>query len=224
MPVEQDAPEVALEFVDLLYAVPVVDLVARISASDLHHVRASGWTDVSVALAAITFGWVGHHTNRQKLPHALRTLRNAERPFTQIRFLQFLIEIAIIGAYFALGVRAVLPNHQGVGSPDEFWKGGCLVLIFFLYLVWDGLDILITRRQIVKAAVSEDRQELEKWEVRARRGAWVTFLFLLIFGLFLAVGWTGATHKLRSVVVFDLLAILVLYLYRVVQECSLAGS
>lgn len=212
-PGNDDKPEVGLSFVDLLYAVPVVDLATRVASTHLERVRASGWTDVALALAAITFGWVGHHTNRQQLPPALKDVRNSEQPFTQLRFAQFLVEILIIVAYFALGTRALLPDHQGVGSPDEFGKGVCLVGIYLLYLMWDFLDIRIA-----------GQKGLYKWKDRAKHGMWVTLAFLVVFAVFLVVGLTQRNHTLHSVVVFDLAAIACLYLYRAIQEKCVARA
>lgn len=208
---EGDTPDVGLSFVDLLYAVPVADLAARVSRTHLHNVTASGWGDLGLALTAITFGWIGHHTNRQQLPPALRRLRAPATPFSGLRFWQFLVEIFIIGAYFVLGTRAVLPSGGGLGSPDEFGKGECLVAIFVLYLVWDLLDIRIARRE-----------GETKWAKRASAGMSVTLVFVVLFAAFLAVGWTERNHHLHSALAFDLIAIAFLYLYRRVQGYAFA--
>jgi hypothetical protein len=87
---------VSLQFVDLLYAVPVADLAVRVSATHLRHVTASGWTDLAVPLVALTFGWIGHHANRKKLPVALSDARESGRQFLTLRFCQFVVEILIM--------------------------------------------------------------------------------------------------------------------------------
>jgi hypothetical protein len=210
---------VGLSFVDLLYAVPVADLATRIADTHLQHVRASGWFDVLLALTAITFGWVGHHTNRQRMPEPLKSLRNSKQhTFTQLRFVQFLVEIVIIVAYFALGTRAVLPEHQGVAAPDEFWKGVLLVGIYGLYLVWDLLDIRIARREAGRQTDAGAIRELKEWVRRAKRGRTVTLAFVVLFAIFLAIGWSERHHKLGSVVAFDVGAIILLYAYRAIEE------
>jgi hypothetical protein len=75
-----------LSFVDLLYAVPVADLAVRVSATRLHHVQPSGWTDVALTLTTITFGWTAHHNNRSELPPSITKRRQKPtRPFTNAR-------------------------------------------------------------------------------------------------------------------------------------------
>src|SRR5206468_1535994 len=58
-----DSQSVELNFVDLLYAVPVADLAIRASQTNLQGVPLSGWADTSLALWTILLGWIGHHTN-----------------------------------------------------------------------------------------------------------------------------------------------------------------
>lgn len=200
-----EGPDVGLSFVDLLYAVPVAVLATRITETDLSDVRASGWTDVALVLAAVTFGWIGHHTNRQKQPQELKELRRSEYFFSSTWFAQFLVEVLIIVAYLALGTRILLPDGHGVGSPDEYGKALCLSGIFALYLVWDLLDIRI-------AWTGSDAKH------RATHGMWVTLGFLGLSTSFLVVGLAQRDHDLHSVVAFDLAAILFLYSYRAVQE------
>lgn len=105
--------------------------------------------------------------------------------------MQFLIEIAIIGVYFALGTRVVLPNDHGIKQPDELWKGACLVAIYCLYLVWDLLDIGIASMEASSATRdgrAADALELRRWALKATRGMTVTVVFLLVFGVFLGIG------------------------------------
>jgi uncharacterized membrane protein len=73
-------------------------------------------------------------------------------------------------------------------------------------VVWDLLDISIARRAGEYA-----------WRERAIRGRNVTVGFLGVFACFLVFALMGS-DKPHSVVVFDLLAIVFLYLYRVTQE------
>lgn len=203
--VDGNPESVGLSFVDLLYAVPVADIAVRVSATKLKGVTASGWADIALALTAITLGWIGHHNNRVRLPPKEKERRRTT-PFWDLRFPQFVVEVLIIVAYFALGARPVLPGGVGVATPTELWKAEWLTGLFALYLVWDALDIFIAKRA----------QEWE-WRQRAKTGRNVTLGFLVVFVIFLIVASMGSDPR-HSVVVFDLLAIFFLYLYRVTQE------
>jgi hypothetical protein len=199
---------VELSFVDLMYAVPVADLAVRVSATHLHHVTPSGWTDLALALTLITFGWIGHHNNRKQLPPSIKVSREEpRRAFTTARFPQFLVEVLIVIVYFALGTRAVLPAGAGVGRAGTLWKAECLTVVFALYLVWDVLDIY-------SAVVPRPREW--RWADRAARGGFVTLCFVGVFALFSL--WASNHPHPHSVVGFDLLAIVCLYLYRVIQQ------
>jgi hypothetical protein len=213
----QPPDPVGLSFVDLLYAVPVADLAVRISATHLAGITASGWTDIALSITLITFGWIGHHTNRQNMPGSVRERRlEFERPFTRARFLQFLVEILIVVAYFAIGTRMTLPDDQGVPLPTELWKAEWLVAIFGLYVVWDLLDIYIA------VTITPREAAAIAWAKRAARGLGVTLLFLLVFGGFYLYA-RGHKHP-HSVAGVDLLLIGLLYVYRVLQQYCILRS
>jgi hypothetical protein len=202
---------VELGFVDLLYAVPVADLAVRVSGTTLHHVTPSGWGDVGLALTTITLGWIGHHSNRQKLPPGMRANRlRPVRNYWSRRFVQFVVEVLIVIVYFALGTRSFLPAGAGVGRAGTVWKAECLLAVFILYLIWDLLDAWIASKPA------------RAWADRALRGACVTFVFVVVFAAF--VGVALANPHPSSVVLFDLVAIGLLYAYRVVQELVLRAA
>jgi CDP-diglyceride synthetase len=218
---------VSLQFVDLLYAVPVADLAVRVSATHFHHVTASGWTDLAVQMTAITLGWVGHHSNRNRLPAPLLKARNGAKQFLTARFWQFIVEVLIIAAYFALGTRSYLPSGAGIGHPSEEWKAVWLLITFGLYLTWDVLDIYITKRALGRRPSAEDRFELKDWLGLDRRRCAVTSAFLALMFVVLWLEWARNFHPSlphASAVVFDLVAIVILYLYRVVHELALSGD
>jgi len=220
----QSSYQAGLTFIDLLYAVPVADLATRVSKTDLH-MSVAGWADVLLALIAITFGWIGHHTNRQKMPRAMADHRlEPESPFAGAYFLQFAVEVGIIGAYFALGIRA---NLHHVVAATELWKATWLLAVFALYFTWDLLDVHIAiklrnacdseAQRLRYAEATRERlasKALNSWAEQAKAGRAVTFGFLLVFSAFLVVALTGP----RVVIAFDIVAIGSLYLYRRVQQ------
>jgi hypothetical protein len=197
------AESAALSYIDLLYAVPVAGLATRLGSAPPSNVSAAGWFDVAVALSAVTLGWVGHHINRQLLPEAAQQ-RGIERPFTTARFPQLVVEILIIGAYFALVMLAVLHGSPGSQLPKAIW----LAVAFGLYLVWDLLDIGVAKSLLPRP-----------WIKRATTGMHVTATFLLLFAAVVAVAALLGGHPPQAMVMaFDGVVILLLYLYRVVQE------
>jgi hypothetical protein len=203
---DERSESVGLSFVDLLYAVPVAVLATRLDKASPSNVPAAGWTSVALALTAITLGWVGHHANRKTVPPAAR-VREDEEPFTTARFPQFVVEILIIAAYFALAKLAVL----GDGRQPELAQTVWLAIAFALYLVWDLLDIHIA------ASFGGD------WPVRAVRGTEITYLFALLFVAAVLLTLATRHHRLCSAVVFDVSVIAALLAYRIVQELHCAG-
>jgi hypothetical protein len=193
---------VGLSFVDLLYAVPVGVLATRLSDVSLDRVTASGWADTAVALTAITLGWIGHHSNRNRVPECARR-RDRDSPFTTARFLQFVVEILIIGAYFGLAGNVLRAPLSDVD------RAGLIFVTFVLYLIWDGFDIHIAHH-CTKGAV---------WHRRAKRGARVTAVFAGVFAVvWLVVPAVIDLSRPHSTVAFDVALILLLYAYRAVQE------
>lgn len=194
---------VGLSFVDLLYAVPVAALANTVAETQLRHISRSGWADIFLALFALTLGWIGHHSNRQRKAAQGHERPFPPKPFTELHFLQFWAEVSIIGVYFALSVRLLLPGRAGVSASELHWKGSWLVALFVLYFVWDLLDV----------AIACDRKQHD-WADRARHGGYVTFAFIIVF---LAWRLLGPSHS-SSTVAFDLVSIVLLFLYRWIQQ------
>jgi hypothetical protein len=201
---DSDPDRVALSFVDLLYAVPVAALATRVSETHLKGVSLSGWTDIGLALVALTLGWIGHHTNRLRRQKMAPEPSIPTAPFTELRFVQFFFEVFIIGVYFALSTRLRLPGSPGVAMPELHWKASWLLALFVLYLCWDVLDITIAKKR-----------GKHEWETRACWGAKVTGLFIVVFG----VGRLLTPADAHSAAPFDIICIFALYGYRVAQQC-----
>jgi hypothetical protein len=191
---------VSLSFVDLLYAVPVADIATRVGATHLRGISSTGWSTLTLTLALITFGWIGHHNNRRRLARK----RAGEFRFLSPRFVQFTVEVLIIGAYFALGTRLGLSATE----PSATWQAAWLVVAFALYLTWDGLDVVVAK------CCDNDNG----WARTAGKGGLVTAVFLLIFGGLLALVQIKDDHASGWVVGVNLVAIGFLYAYRAVQE------
>ena len=131
--------------------------------------------------------------------------------FGSVRFVQFVVEIGIIGLYFAMSLKLQLPGERPDGTPipeslSLTGLAGLLALVFLAYLAWDVLDI-----------VQAYRKHLTVWRHEACVGAIVTAVFTLVFW----VSWILSHHLHRwreDPIVWAGPIIALLYLYRVAQE------
>jgi hypothetical protein len=196
-----------LSFLDLLYAVPVGDLAMRVSSANLVQVSSADWSALAVILATIVLSWVGLHKNRAAMAYET----HPRRPiglirFWNPRFAQFLIEVIIVGMYFAMGLLLKLPaaGDSAAGPPAEDWLTGLLFFIFVLYLAWDLIDTRLAR--------------LTPWRKPAWDGALVTMKSLVPAGIiFLAVLATEPRNA-TAVILLNALLVILLYAYRVAQD------
>jgi hypothetical protein len=212
--VPDSGTEVGLDFIDLLYAVPVAVLSDRLARTNLAHVQFAGWADVTVAMAAITFGWIGHHTNRRKVPHGARV--EAEKAaFTALRYWQILLEILVIGVYLGLVTRVGLTKQAGVGAPSALAKAAWLGMLYLAYFSWDVLEIAIARKYEARPRRIAAKPP---WRIRACRGAFVTLVFAGVFWVSWSIAFLDRAHRMRLVILFDLAALVCLYAYRVIQQ------
>ncbi len=216
---DESPDSVGLSYVDLLYALPVAAIANLIVEVHSSEVTVAGWFNVGLALTAVTCGWVGHHGNRKLMPKCLRQ-QEEKWFFTTPRFLQFILEILVIAVYFALVLAAQLPDPDGSGGSFEITLTKLLAIGFGLYLVWDLLDIWIasgsSRRSLPCQASS-------KWLDRAIKGMVVTLVFGLVFGVICAYVWAGH-HLTRHIAWFDAGLIVLLVIYRMVQEIVCGGG
>jgi hypothetical protein len=198
---------VNLDFVDLLYAVPVAALATRVGESDIEHLGASTWADIGLALVALTLGWIGHHSNRRRREdEAPDPPWLHERPFWEGSFVQFWVEVLVIGAYFALN-----------GQVE--WKGWWLLGLFLAYLAWDVVDVCVAyARAGDKRTVAP--LSYKDWGKRATEGGVVTALFIIVFIAVLCSAPGGPYRTLP----FDLVCLLLLYLYRVGQHAWIGAG
>jgi hypothetical protein len=215
---------VNLDFVDLLYAVPVAGLATRVGESDIEHLGASTWSDIGLALVALTLGWIGHHSNRRRREDEAPDPPWAnQRPFWEGSFVQFWIEVLVIGAYFALSARLSLPlrppAHPGALNGQVEWKAWWLLGLFVAYLAWDVVDVrLASARAGDKRTVAPFRYK--RWGKRATEGGVVTALFIVIFIAVLCSAPGGPYRTLP----FDLVCLLLLYIYRVGQHAWIGAG
>jgi hypothetical protein len=214
--------DVSLDFVDLLYAVPVAALATRVAEDNLEHVSAAGWGDIVLALIAISLGWIGHHTNRKRRRQdAPDPIKVSNRTFSEWAFLQFWVEALVIGAYFALSTRLSLPGEPGGSAGRMQWKADWILALFALYVLWDILDVASARARAGQASCPRDAQNYDDWARRATQGGIVSAAFVVVFVVVRAV---TPSHAGYSTLPFDVTCIAILYIYRLFQQWWIVGG
>lgn len=214
-----------LSLLDFLYALPVADLAMRVSGAQWRRVPMASWGCLAVSVAVIILSWIGYHQNRHDVAAMTGRGDIGEFGFWDLRFVQFLIEIAIIGVYFLLGLGIDLPTEgRGRGKDhvveqsSALWPASFLVVIFVLYLAWDCLDIRIASKN--KKGIASDKAGLgatEPWREHARCGRKVTLAFLVWFAVVLLVVLLWRPVNSGTIFAVDVILILSLYVYRVIQ-------
>ena len=201
----------SLSFLDLFYAVPVGDLAVRVGTAQLDRVTAADWSTMAVEIAVLLFSWVGVHLNRADM--AQRTAEHwfiSNLKFKTARFWQFCLEVVITGLYLVIGLTLALPQQSGSSPahlPSERWVLGSLLTVWFTYVVWDQLDVHIGRTH----------NDLD-WQHKAEVGRNVSIVFFFIFGAMFAIEWAWQATNDHSILVWNLLALVVLYVYRTTQQ------
>lgn len=102
---------------------PVADLAVRVSAAQLNHVPAGEWSALAVILTVIVLSWIGLHKDRAITADEDRSGRIGDIRFASPEFIQLLIEVVIIGLYFAMGLALNLPA-LGAAPPRSHRRAG----------------------------------------------------------------------------------------------------
>ena len=120
-------PKVGVDFIDIIFGIAAGEVFIGLSNATRHELPR--WGHLGVALAVITFSWVGYHKAKTASPKDLK--------FTNLSILQFLVDIAIVGSYFALvrSAETITATHVTLVT-----EAALLAAIFGLYSVWDILD------------------------------------------------------------------------------------
>jgi hypothetical protein len=194
----------SLSFIDLLYAVPVADLATRVAEADIDRVPAFEWAVLAACITVLVLSWIGLHNNRAEMEIARRH-PVGDFPFLSLRFVQFLLEVVIVGLYFVMGLKLDIPNATStVPSPTISWPAGVIVVVYIAYLIWDTLD-----------ALQAKRDNNSKWLRPAIRGGAVSALFVIIF----AVGYLFLLpHSYDGCTAYASLIALLQPAYRIIQE------
>lgn len=202
----------SLSFLDLIYTVPVGDLAMRVSGAKLDQVSAADWSALAMILTVIVLSWIGVHKDRADLaegPDKRDVI--GEFPFFGLRFVQFAVEVFIIGLYFVMGLHLELPtsDHMAASPPSERSLAQVLLWIFIAYLVWDILDVWLARRAGNLG-----------WQGAAAAGGAVTFPFLIAMAIIYLMISSAPLRTAEPVVWWNVVLMAVLYGYRVTQDVA----
>jgi len=196
-----------LSFLDLLYAVPVGDLATRVSTATPAQVSSADWSALAVIMATIVFSWIGLHKDRAaRLDKSHRRGPIGDTKFWSLEFVQFLIEIVIVGVYFSMGLYLNLPaeNKKATELPAEDWLTGLLLLIFILYLAWDLIDTRLARSG--------------PWREPAWDGAVVTMKSLIPAAAIFIIVLITKPQTPVPVIILNAWLVILLYAYRFAQD------
>jgi hypothetical protein len=129
-----------------------------------------------------------------------------ETKFWSLEFVQFLIEIVIVGVYFSMGLYLNLPaeNKKATELPAEDWLTGLLLLIFILYLAWDLIDTRLAGSG--------------PWHEPAWDGAVVTMKSLIPAAAIFVIVLIAKPQTPVPVIILNAWLVILLYAYRFAQD------
>lgn len=184
---------IGVSYIDLLFGIVVGQVFTGLANARLDE---SGRTShLILALATVTFSWIAYHHTKV---HYLRDLE-----IGTLAFGQFVVDIGILGLYFALAQEAM--GEKGALIP-EAWL---LAAIFAAYFVWDCFQY-----ELFGEALLTQRDGQRKWR-SAMRAMGPNILMALIFVLIAAGVHTHGEPKTETPVVgSDAALLVVMYLYR----------
>lgn len=225
--------KVGLAFIAIAYGVV---LVAVFPMTRPTQIGLAGWFHLSLAASILIISYMGYYSNRQV--YAVWCVR-----FFNIPLLQYLLSFGILFLYWELGIT--LPKRGSHASPLS--EAIIIVIVFGAYLTWDCLEVTLQQsakyiialyradcvpmmpplrrkytwglwwRRPLKRRWGLNGHRIHRFAKDVRAGRAITFVFLLLYGLSLALiiiyGWQGTT----SVVIIDSIYIFGLFAYRYCQ-------
>jgi len=218
---EIDQSKVGLSLISVVYGIVLGE--AFLATLLYNRVLGVSWSKLAVATTAIVLSYIGFYNNRDEYPVW-------KARFVNIPFLQYLLSIATLAAYWGLVAAA-----QGVEVDSVRPEAVLVAAVFAIYLCWDGLQMLVQRSEkyqdVTRTQVAFDELNatgpgqttyaLDNLTNRtiARRNVTLVFVIgTLIMG---GAVWYLNPTDLPSAVAIDALYCLLLLLYRLVQERQL---
>ncbi len=200
-------------FVNILFGL-VVTTAAIEFATEFVILWDEGWSAVSetrlahllLAMALTLLSWIGYHQSQQYPPFLIK--------FLNIPFLQFLLDVLMVIAYYAVVV--VAEGSDRALRPDALPEATLVLLVFVLYALWDWLGFRLFHDPEYASRLESPRDTDET--IGPRRAVTLAFTGLAL--LQFAAIWLIRPRAPGSVIVADGLIVAMLFLYRVGKQLS----
>lgn len=225
--------KVGLSFIAIGYGVVLVAVFPTIQPT---RIGLAGWFHLGLAASILIISYMGFDSNRQE--YAAWRVR-----FFNIPLFQYLISFGILFLYWELGIT--LPKQGSQATPLS--EAIIIVVVFGAYFVWDCLEVTVQESGKYISALYRARhvhmlpplirnymwglwwkhpistrsrwrgRRIHRFARNVRAGRAVTFLFLLLYGLGLAMVAACHLKGTASIVAVDSIYISGLFVYRYSQ-------
>ncbi len=218
---EIDQSKVGLSLISVVYGIVLGE--AFLATLLYNKVIGVSWSKLAVATTAIVLSYIGFYNNRDEYPVW-------KARFINIPFLQYLLSIATLAAYWGLVAAA-----QGVEENSVRPEAVLVAAVFVIYLCWDGLQLKVQRTQkyldVTCIQVRYDELNatgpgrttyaIDNLTKRTVARGKVTLVFVIGLVVMGGAVWYLNPSDLASAVAIDVIYCLLLLLYRLVQERAL---
>ena len=198
----EDETRTGVNFVDVLFAI----VVGKILDLSVHEgvVPLAGKSQLVLAAFVTVTSWVGYHNSLNRAGYFMR-------PFSNLPFWQFSIDILLVYVYFLLAVTAEHPRaaaKSGAGG-DARPEAILVAVMFVLYVLWDAIAFAMR-----KSALYERRPITR--DVQARR--LVSLLGAVVTIITATTVVALQPHSTASVITVDAVLLVTTVLYRLAKE------
>ncbi len=136
---QPDEKGTAAAFVNILFGLVVSQAVIEIVlalrtgyvAEDIDAIHATRLSHLLLAMLVTSLSWIGYHQGTSR-PFLIR--------YWNVPLTTFVLDVSLVATYYALIVVAEHPggDHQSAIPADARPEAVLLVVVFLLYLAWDG--------------------------------------------------------------------------------------
>jgi hypothetical protein len=227
-----ESARVGLGFIAIGYGVV---LVAVFPMQVLAHMGVAALFHLALAASVLVISWMGYYDNRVRFPEW-------RVQFFNIPLWQYLLSFGILFGYWELGITVEKTGgHPATPTPRS--EAFILFIVFLAYLVWGVLEIIVqeskkytsvlnwkapdklppkrlqcgTKMHKPPKAISEKCAPGGYVAMQVRGQAFVTLVFVCIYGLLLAIVIFCHLRGTAAVVAVDSFYIVTLFAYRYLQ-------
>jgi hypothetical protein len=223
-----DQGNVGLNLVNVVYGVVLAGVFIPTSI-DYRNVPAAQWSQLILAATAIVLSWIGYYNNRGEY-------KVWRARFLNIPFFQYLISVLILAGYWGL-ILSAEGFQSETGTTSALPEALIMLTVFALYFLWDILEFCVQSSEkyvaVMTRVYTEEREKQSQGTVlyspddlkkRTRARGVVTLIFVgFLIGVVL-VFWQTNPDSTRLVVAIDGLGVLMLLVYRILQERAVSAA